>query len=40
MGPKVQRAVDFVESGGERAVIASLEDANRALAGQAGTTIS
>ena len=40
MGPKVQAAVGFVESGGQRAVIASLEDANRALAGEAGTTIS
>jgi carbamate kinase len=40
MGPKVQAAVSFVGSGGERAVIASLEDATRALAGEAGTTIS
>ena len=40
MGPKVRAAVDFVESGGERAVIAALEDASRALAGEAGTTIS
>ncbi|MDP9341149.1 MAG: carbamate kinase [Actinomycetota bacterium] len=40
MGPKVQAAVDFVESGGQRAVIAALEDASRALAGEAGTTVS
>jgi carbamate kinase len=40
MGPKVKAAVNFVEAGGERAVIASLEDANRALAGEAGTTIT
>jgi carbamate kinase len=40
IAPKVQAAVSFVGSGGERAVIASLEDATRALAGEAGTTIS
>jgi carbamate kinase len=39
IGPKVQAAASFVESGGERAVIAALEDANRALAGEAGTTV-
>ena len=33
-------AVRFVEAGGERAVIASLEDAGAALAGDAGTTIT
>jgi carbamate kinase len=32
--------VEFVQSGGERAVIAALEDATRALAGEAGSTIS
>jgi len=40
MGPKVEAAVRFVEAGGERAVIASLEDAGAALAGDAGTTIT
>ena len=39
MGPKVEAAVTFVEEGGERAVIADLEDASAALSGQAGTTI-
>jgi carbamate kinase len=40
MGPKVESAVTFVKAGGERAVIASLEQAEDALAGKAGTTIT
>jgi carbamate kinase len=40
MGPKVRAAVRFVEAGGARAVIADLEDASAALAGEAGTTIA
>jgi carbamate kinase len=40
MGPKVEAAVQFVESGGARAVIAALEDMVPAAAGQAGTTIT
>jgi carbamate kinase len=39
MGPKVEAAVGFVRGGGERAVIASLEDATAALAGDSGTTV-
>ena len=39
MGPKVKAAIRFVESGGERAIIASLEGATDALAGSAGTQI-
>jgi carbamate kinase len=39
MGPKVQAALDFVEAGGKRAVIASLESAVDALEGNAGTTL-
>jgi carbamate kinase len=39
MGPKVQAAVNFVQAGGERAVIADLEDALEAVAGSAGTSI-
>jgi carbamate kinase len=39
MGPKVHAAVRFVEAGGERAVIAALEDATPALEGEAGTTV-
>ncbi len=39
MGPKVESAVQFVESGGDRAVITSLEMGEKALAGGAGTII-
>jgi carbamate kinase len=40
MGPKVQAAVEFVRAGGEKAVIASLDDAPEALTGEAGTVIA
>ena len=39
MGPKIEAAVGFLEAGGKRAVVASLKDASRALAGRAGTRI-
>ncbi len=39
MGPKIQSAVRFVRGGGKRAVIASLQLAERALDGEAGTTV-
>jgi carbamate kinase len=39
MGPKVEAALDFVEAGGKRAVIADLANAPAALEGKAGTTI-
>jgi carbamate kinase len=39
MGPKIESAVKFLESGGERVIITSLELAEEALAGRAGTTI-
>lgn len=39
MGPKVEAAVKFVEAGGEKAVISSLELGRKALEGKAGTTI-
>ncbi len=39
MGPKVEAAIRFVEGGGERAVITSLERAADGLAGRAGTRI-
>jgi carbamate kinase len=39
MGPKVQAAVNFVQDGGRRAVIAELTEAVAALRGQAGTEI-
>jgi len=40
MGPKVQASINFVEAGGKKAIIASLEQARQALDGKAGTTIS
>jgi carbamate kinase len=39
MGPKVEAACRFVESGGERAVITSLDTIAEAAAGQAGTVV-
>lgn len=39
MGPKIESAVRFLESGGNRVIITSLEKAELALAGRAGTTI-
>ncbi|HJP64798.1 MAG TPA: carbamate kinase [Actinomycetota bacterium] len=40
MKPKVEAAVQFVAQGGRRAIITSLHDAGRALAGEAGTQIT
>src|SRR5947207_1000516 len=40
MGPKVEAACRFVESGGERAVITSLDRIADAVAGQAGTVVT
>jgi carbamate kinase len=40
MGPKVQAALDFLGSGGERALIGALEDGPAVLAGEAGTAIT
>jgi carbamate kinase len=39
MGPKVEAAVQFVESGGKRAVIAALADGSKAVEERAGTRI-
>jgi carbamate kinase len=39
MGPKVEAAVAFLKAGGERVVIAELDDAPEALRGDAGTQI-
>lgn len=39
MGPKVEAAIRFIESGGERVYITSLEKALEALEGRAGTAI-
>jgi carbamate kinase len=40
MGPKVESAMSFLKAGGRSAVITSLERANDALQGKAGTEIS
>ena len=40
MGPKIEAAIKFLESGGEKAVVSSLEDAFEALEGKVGTTIT
>jgi carbamate kinase len=39
MGPKVQAAIDFLEAGGQMVVIASPEEAAKAVYGEAGTRI-
>jgi carbamate kinase len=39
MGPKVEAAVRFVHAGSGRAVIAELDQAREALAGEAGTEV-
>ena len=36
-GPKIQAVINFLESGGERAIITSIEKITEALEGQAGT---
>jgi carbamate kinase len=40
MEPKVRAAIRFIESGGEKAIITSLDRATAALEGKAGTTIT
>jgi carbamate kinase len=40
MGPKITAAIRFLESGGEKAVVSSLEDAFEALEERAGTIIT
>jgi len=39
MGPKIEAAIQFLEHGGERVVIAALDQAEEALVGRAGTAI-
>ena len=39
MGPKIEAAIRFLEGGGERAIIAHVEEAMPALAGLTGTQI-
>ena len=40
MGPKIKAAVDFLESGGERVIITSIEKSTQALSGNVGTVIT
>jgi carbamate kinase len=39
MGPKVEAAIEFLEHGGEKAIICSLDEAPAALKGETGTRI-
>ena len=39
MGPKVEAAVQFLQSGGKRAIIASIEELEKAVTGDAGTEL-
>jgi len=39
MGPKVEAALEFILSGGKRAVICSIEEIEKAIAGEAGTEV-
>ena len=39
MGPKVEAAVEFVKLTGKRAAIGALEDIERIVKGEAGTTV-
>lgn len=40
MGPKIKSTIDFIEGGGKKAIITSIEKSIKALNGQAGTTIT
>ncbi|MDN7024719.1 carbamate kinase [Methanoculleus sp. FWC-SCC1] len=40
MAPKIEAVIRFIESGGERAIVSSLDRARDALAGEAGTVIA
>lgn len=40
MGPKIESTIDFIEAGGKKAVITSIENSTKALNGQAGTTVT
>lgn len=39
MGPKIEAAIGFLKSGGEKVIISSIEKAYEAVSGHAGTTI-
>jgi carbamate kinase len=40
MAPKVESAIKFIESGGKKAIITSIENAKQALNGNGGTIIT
>jgi len=40
MGPKVEALIDFLDSGGQRALLSRLESLTDALAGKAGTGLT
>jgi carbamate kinase len=40
MGPKVEAAIDFLERGGRRCIIAHLDEALPALCGETGTHVT
>jgi carbamate kinase len=40
MGPKIESTIDFIENGGKKVVITSIENSLKALKGKAGTTIT
>jgi carbamate kinase len=39
MGPKIQAAINFIESGGESVIITSVEKMTEAIQGKTGTRI-
>ena len=40
MGPKIESSIDFIENGGKKVIITSIENIFEALKGNAGTTIT
>ena len=40
MGPKIESTIDFLENGGKKVIITSIENVFDALEGVAGTTIT
>jgi carbamate kinase len=40
MGPKIEACIRFIEAGGEKAIITSLDHAINALNGKTGTVIT
>jgi carbamate kinase len=39
MGPKIEAAISFLESGGKEVIITSMDKAKQAILGKAGTRI-